>query len=137
MITASAPIAGNVLEFLKCAFCCPIVEAYGQTESCGASYSTKIFDNQTGHVGGPALGIESKLRDVPDLNYTRDSKPYPQGEVMLRGPSIFVGYFKNPKLTAETKTQDGWLHTGDIGQLIIPGYALKIIDRIKNIFKLS
>ncbi len=104
MITASAPIAGNVLEFLKCAFCCPIVEAYGQTESCGASYSTKIFDNQTGHVGGPALGIESKLRDVPDLNYTRDSKPYPQGEVMLRGPSIFVGYFKNPKLTAETKT---------------------------------
>lgn len=56
---------------------------------------------------------------------------------MLRGPSIFIGYFKNPKLTAETKTEDGWLHTGDIGQLITPGNALKIIDRIKNIFKLS
>lgn len=55
---------------------------------------------------------------------------------MLRGPSIFVGYFKNPELTAQTKTQDGWLHTGDVGQLI-NGNSLKIIDRIKNIFKLS
>jgi len=58
MITASAPIAENVLSFLKCAFCCPIIEAYGQTESCGSSFSTKIFDNQAGHVGGPTLGIE-------------------------------------------------------------------------------
>ena len=50
-------------------------------------------------MGGPAIGIEFKLKDVPDLNYTRDSKPYPKGEVLLRGPSIFVGYFKNPDLT--------------------------------------
>ncbi len=136
MITASAPIADNVLAFLKVAFCCPIVEAYGQTESCGASFCTKLFDNKTGHVGGPALGIECMLRDVPELNYTRDSKPHPQGEVLLRGPSIFVGYFKNPVLTAETKDEQGWLHTGDVGELL-DGYSLKIIDRIKNIFKLS
>ena len=103
MITASAPIADNVLAFLKVAFCCPIVEAYGQTESCGASFSTKLFDNRTGHVGGPALGVECMLRDVPELNYTRDSLPHPQGEVLLRGPSIFVGYFRNPTLTQETK----------------------------------
>ena len=136
MITASAPIADNVLAFLKCAFCCPIVEAYGQTESCGASFSTKLFDNLTGHVGGPSLGIEFKLRDVPELNYTRDSQPCPQGEVLLRGPSIFEGYFKNPELTKQTKDKDGWLYTGDVGQLN-PGNSLKIIDRIKNIFKLS
>ncbi len=103
MITASAPIADNVLAFLKVAFCCPIVEAYGQTESCGASFSTKLFDNRTGHVGGPALGVECMLRDVPELNYTRYSQPHPQGEVLLRGPSIFIGYFRNPTLTKETK----------------------------------
>lgn len=137
MITASAPIADNVLAFLKCTFCCPIVEAYGQTESCGASFSTKLFDNKTGHVGGPGLGVEFMLRDVSELGYTRDSKPYPQGEVLLRGPSIFAGYFKNPTLTSATKDSEGWLYTGDVGQLLLPGGALKIIDRIKNIFKLS
>jgi long-chain acyl-CoA synthetase len=136
MITASAPIADNVLAFLKVAFCCPIVEAYGQTESCGASFSTKLFDNRTGHVGGPALGVECMLRDVPDLKYTRESQPNPQGEVLLRGPSIFVGYFRNPTLTQETKDPQGWLHTGDVGELL-EGNSLKIIDRIKNIFKLS
>jgi long-chain acyl-CoA synthetase len=136
MITASAPIAENVLAFLKCAFCCPIVEAYGQTESCGASFNTKLFDNHTGHVGGPALNVEFKLRDVPELGYTRDSVPYPQGEVVMRGPGMFLGYFKNAALTKQTIDGDGWLHTGDVGQLL-PGNALKIIDRIKNIFKLS
>ena len=137
MITASAPIADNVLAFLKCAFCCPIVEAYGQTESCGSSFGTKLFDNRTGHVGGPSIGIEFKLRDVQELNYTRNSKPNPQGEVLIRGPSVFVGYFKNAELTEQTKDKDGWLHTGDVGELLSEGNALKIIDRIKNIFKLS
>ena len=77
MITGSAPIADNILSFLKCAFCCPIVEAYGQTESCGASYCTKVYDNLTGHIGGPTLGMESKLRDIEELNYTKNSVPYP------------------------------------------------------------
>ena len=99
MITASAPIADNVLSFLKCAFCCPIIEAYGQTESCGASFSTQIFDNKTGHVGGPAIGIEYKLKDIPDMGYSKTSLPYPRGEVCLRGPSIFTGYFRNKSLT--------------------------------------
>lgn len=135
MITASAPIAENVLKFLKCAFCCPIIEAYGQTESCGASFSTKIFDNVAGHVGGPAVGIEFKLRDVEEMGYLTSKNP-PQGEVCIRGPSIFKGYFRNKELTDEVKDKEGWLFTGDVG-MILPGNALKIIDRIKNIFKLS
>jgi len=54
---------------------------------------------------------------------------------MLKGPAIFKGYFKNKSLTDEV-LENGWLHTGDVG-MILPGNALKIIDRIKNIFKLS
>ena len=137
MITGSAPIAPKVLSFLKCVFCCPIVEAYGQTESCGASFSTKLFDNRAGHVGGPAIGIEYTLRDIPDLEYTSNSKPNPKGEILIRGPSIFCGYFKNLTLTQETLSEDGWLYTGDVGMLLPLGNGLQIVDRIKNIFKLS
>ena len=136
IITASAPIAENVLSFLKCVLCCPIVEAYGQTESCGASFSTKMFDNAAGHVGGPCIGIEYTLADIPEMGYTKESSPYPKGEVCIRGPSIFTGYFKNKTLTDEVLDENGWLHTGDVGMLG-QGNCLKIIDRIKNIFKLQ
>ena len=61
--------------------------------------------------------------------------PTPKGEVMLWGPSIMKGYFKNPEKTAES-FNDGWLLSGDVG-LVYPNGALKIIDRAKNIFKLS
>mmetsp|Transcript_4333 Transcript_4333/g.4099 ORF Transcript_4333/g.4099 Transcript_4333/m.4099 type:complete len:191 (+) Transcript_4333:1237-1809(+) len=124
------------MNFLKCLFCCPVVEAYGQTESCGASFCTKLFDNKAGHVGGPTVGIEYKLEDVPDMGYTKHSKPFPCGEVCIRGPSIFLGYFKNKELTDQCMDKDGWLHSGDVG-MIGYGYNLKVIDRIKNIFKLS
>lgn len=136
MITASAPIAPNVLSFLRCVFCCPIVEAYGQTETCGASFGTKIYETEAGHVGGPGLGVEYKLDDLEEMNYTRHSKPYPAGEICMRGPSVFKGYFKNKKLTEETVDKDGWIRTGDVG-CIIEKNKIRIIDRAKNIFKLS
>ena len=136
MITASAPIAPNVLSFLRCAFCCPVIEAYGQTESCGASFGTKIYENTAGHVGGPSCGTEYKLEDLPEMNYTRHSKPYPAGEICVRGTSIFSGYYKNKKLTDETIDSEGWLHTGDVGCRMEKN-KLRIIDRVKNIFKLS
>jgi long-chain acyl-CoA synthetase len=62
--------------------------------------------------------------------------PTPKGEVMMWGPSIMKGYFKNPEKTAEAVTPDGWLYSGDVGA-VFPNGALKIIDRAKNIFKLS
>ena len=65
-----------------------------------------------------------------------EADPTPKGEVMMWGPSIMKGYFKNPEKTAEALTSDGWLMSGDVGA-ILPNGALKIIDRAKNIFKLS
>ena len=141
MISASAPIAEKTLEFLKIAFCCPIVEVYGQTESTGASHVTKIYDGRCGHVGGPLCGVEFKLVDVPEMHYTskdRDSEDEPvlRGEVCIRGSTIFVGYYKEPQKTIEVIDSEGWLHTGDIG-LIRKNGSLQIIDCKNNIFKLA
>jgi long-chain acyl-CoA synthetase len=67
---------------------------------------------------------------------TKNQDQLPKGEVMMWGPSIMKGYFKNPEKTLEALTEDGWLLSGDVGA-IYPNGALKIIDRAKNIFKLS
>jgi long-chain acyl-CoA synthetase len=70
MLTASAPISSEVIDYLKIVCCCPIIEGYGQTESSGASFVTRGDDPTTGHVGGPTVCTEFKLVDVPDMGYT-------------------------------------------------------------------
>jgi len=141
MVTGSAPIAAQTLDFLKIAFCAPIIEVYGQTECCGASHLTHRNDGTSGHVGGVVESLEMKTVDVPEMNYLSTDKNAeneltPRGEVCLRGPGVFPGYFKNPEKTKEAIDEQGWLHTGDIG-IILPNGALKIVDRKKNIFKLA
>ena len=84
------------------------------------------------------------LEDVPDMNYFATDKnkngiSCPRGEVLLCGPGVTPGYFKMEEKTNSTITTINgkqWLHTGDIG-VILPNGALKIVDRKKNIFKLS
>jgi len=141
MVTGSAPISKDILDFLRICFSCPIFEGYGQTECCAASAVTRTDDLIGGNVGGPMASCELKLVDVPSLKYFSTDKdengnPMPRGEICCRGPILFKGYFNDPENTQKTIDSDGWLHSGDIGALL-PGNALKIIDRVKNIFKLS
>jgi long-chain acyl-CoA synthetase len=140
MLSASAPIACDVIDFLKVSIGVPIIEAYGQTESTAASFLTRINDPQSGHVGGPVNCIEFKVIDVPEMNYLSKDKdlkgdPLPRGEICIRGGSVFKGYY-NEKDHGESIDNEGWLHTGDIGQIHQNG-SLRIIDRKKNIFKLA
>nr|XP_054773184.1 long-chain-fatty-acid--CoA ligase 5-like [Lytechinus pictus] len=133
IVTGSAPISDEVLTFLRVVFGCPVTEAYGQTEAtCGA---TLTLPNETasGHVGSPLPNVMIKLVDVEEMGYLASQD---KGEICMKGSCVFKGYFKNQEKTDEAIDSDGWLHTGDIGEWL-PNGALKIIDRKKNIYKLS
>lgn len=134
MVTGSAPIASDVLDFLKCAFCCPIIEGYGMTETSAGSVTTTFGDPKSGHVGGPLANVKIRLRDIPEMEYLSSANP-PKGEICMWGPSIMKGYFKNPEKTAEALS-DGWMASGDVGVINANG-SINIVDRAKNIFKLS
>ncbi|MCW3114043.1 MAG: O-succinylbenzoic acid--CoA ligase [Segetibacter sp.] len=102
----------------------PVYEGYGPTENSPViSVNRKIpkTDTKFGTVGPPIKGVEVKLAD--------------DGEILVKGPSVMVGYYKRPDLTAEVIV-DGWLHTGDIGVWDSDRF-LKITDRKKELFKTS
>ncbi|KAJ3255906.1 Long chain acyl-CoA synthetase 7 peroxisomal [Boothiomyces macroporosus] len=133
IVSGSAPISPNVLNFLRIAVGCHCVEGYGQTESTANTTLMHPFDLKPGHVGSPSPSCEIKLVSVPEMNYhAKDLK----GEVWIRGPTVFKGYLKDKEKTADTITPDGWLKTGDICTLDKDG-RLFIVDRKKNIFKLA
>ncbi|XP_059168578.1 long-chain-fatty-acid--CoA ligase 1-like isoform X2 [Physella acuta] len=131
--TGSAPISGTVLSFLRCIVGCPILEGYGQTENSAVCTLTIVGDPDSGHVGPPLPCTMIKLADVPEMDYYSNNN---KGEVCLKGGNIFLGYLNDPVKTKEALDDDGWLHTGDVGEWAANG-TLKIIDRKKNILKLA
>uniref|UniRef100_A0A8D3A347 Long-chain-fatty-acid--CoA ligase n=1 Tax=Scophthalmus maximus TaxID=52904 RepID=A0A8D3A347_SCOMX len=132
-LTASAPISPTVLSFLRATLGCLIFEGYGQTECTAGCTFSMPGDWSAGHVGAPLPCAVVKLVDIPDMNYHAKNG---EGEICIRGPSVFRGYLRDPERTAEALDSDGWLHSGDVGQWL-PNGTLRIIDRKKHIFKLS
>lgn len=134
MVVGSAPISPEVFEFYKVVLGCHVIEGYGATETCGAATAQVPGDSTIGHVGSPLVNCCIKLADVPQMGLVaeRDNK----GEVLVKGSNIFKGYYKDPEKTKYALDQDGWYHTGDIGVINENG-CLKIVDRVKNIFKLQ
>ncbi|KAI8049723.1 hypothetical protein BDF22DRAFT_698376 [Syncephalis plumigaleata] len=133
-LSGGAAISAASQQFLSVTVC-PILQGYGMTESCGmcSILSPEMF--QLKSSGAPVPCVEVKLVDVPEAGYYANAD-VPQGEVWVRGPAVVNGYYKNPTVTAETFTEDGWLMTGDVGQWNSDG-TLSIIDRKKNLVKLS
>lgn len=135
--TGSAAISADVLNFLKICFCCQIIEGYGQTENGGVICTCHYEENHTGLVGGPVGCVSLKLVDIPEMNYYTGCENKPCcGEIYYKGPCVMPKYFKDPLSTSETIDEQGWVHSGDIGQLL-PNGGIKLIDRVKNMFKLA
>lgn len=129
--------------FYRCLLGVPVVEGYGQTEGSAAATISNPFDVGTvGHVGGPTGVVEIALYDIPEMGYLHTDRAHRgtpcqgRGEICIRGPNVFKGYYKDEEKTKETIDSEGWLHSGDVGLWRLDG-ALQIIDRKKNIFKLS
>ena len=101
----------------------PIIEVYGMTENCGVSHSTVPGTQRPGTVGLPYAGVQARLDPA-------------NGEIQVKSDGTMLGYYKQEDLTRETFTDDGWLHTGDKGQLERDGY-LRITGRVKDLFKTS
>lgn len=144
LVSAGAPISVDLVQFIKVCFCVNVIEGYGQTESCGAVCISSNEDTVPGHLGGLIKSVEAKLIDVSELNYrSKDINPVtkipqPRGELCIRGPIVFKEYLNDPKNTKESFDEDGWLHSGDVAIILTNhGNAIKVIDRVKSMFKLS
>lgn len=136
VVTGSAPMSAQTNDFLKVCLNCPVVQGYGLTETVGGMNCSVPFKSVSGTCGGPLPGVEVKLADLPEMGYLSTDKPHPRGEVCIRGPIVFKGYYRNQEATAEAFDSDGFFKTGDVGQWLDDG-CLQIIDRAKNLFKLS
>ncbi|KAJ1561095.1 hypothetical protein HK405_004940, partial [Cladochytrium tenue] len=136
MFSGAAPLSPEVARFLSIVMCVPLGDGYAQTENAAGCTVAFGRDLKLGHVGSVISSCEMKLVSVPEMNYLASDKPYPRGEIWVRGGSVFAGYYKDPEKTSETLTEDGWLKSGDIGYLDEKG-RLFLIDRKKNIFKLA
>jgi long-chain acyl-CoA synthetase len=114
--TGAAPIAPELIRWYL-ALGIDMREVYGQTENCGLATGMPADRVKLGTVGVARPDTEVRISS--------------EGEILLKGPHVFLGYFKNPEKTAETIT-DGWLRTGDVGVLDADGF-LTITDRMKDI----
>lgn len=137
LVCGSAPLSGDTISYLKDKLNVGVMVAYGSTESFAGMMFGDAFEEVTTNSSGPtSLTTEIKLRDVSEMGYGINDKPFRRGELMLRGPQIFKEYYRNEKATKETFTEDGWFLTGDIAAIDQHG-GVYIIDRLKNFFKLS
>lgn len=136
MVTGSAPIDPSLHRFLRVVFSNYFLQGYGMTETYAVGMGQIDGDFTTGNCGAVCPCDEVCLASVPELEYLVTDKPHPRGELLMRGNTLFSGYFRNEEETRKAVLPDGWFKTGDICSIDERG-RVKIIDRVKNVLKLA
>uniref|UniRef100_A0A8C1YGD8 long-chain-fatty-acid--CoA ligase n=1 Tax=Cyprinus carpio TaxID=7962 RepID=A0A8C1YGD8_CYPCA len=140
LLSGGAPLSAATQRFMNICFCCPVGQGYGLTETCGAGTISEFSDYSTGRVGAPLVCSEFMLKDWEEGGYFSTDKPNPRGEILIGGPNVTMGYYKNEQKNREDFFVDAngqrWFCTGDIGEFHHDG-CLKIIDRKKDLVKLQ
>lgn len=148
-LSGGGPLNNEVQVFVRTCFGCPLFQGYGLTETNAGLTIQDPLDLRSGIAGVPIPSVEVKLLSVKDI-CDKTGKPYlstdthdvdghkvfGRGEVLVKGPSVSLGYYMMPDKTKEVFEDDGWFHTGDIGQFMEDG-SIRIVDRVKNLVKLK
>jgi long-chain acyl-CoA synthetase len=116
-VSGAAPLSTDVMEFFH-ALGVPVIEGYGLTETGSSATVNEPDDFRIGTVGRPVEGAEIRLAE--------------DGEILIRSDAVFTGYYKEPDATAAALTEEGWLRTGDVGEIDAEGF-LRITDRKKDL----
>uniref|UniRef100_A0A0D6QU16 AMP-dependent synthetase/ligase domain-containing protein n=1 Tax=Araucaria cunninghamii TaxID=56994 RepID=A0A0D6QU16_ARACU len=140
MLSGGAPLSGDTQRFINICLGAPIGQGYGLTETCAGGTFSEWDDTTVGRVGPPLPCSYVKLVDWEEGGYLTSDLPMPRGEIVIGGPNVTLGYFKNKEKTDEVYKVDEkgmrWFYTGDIGRFH-PDGCLEITDRKKDIVKLQ
>ncbi|VDM44287.1 unnamed protein product, partial [Toxocara canis] len=138
VLSGGAALNPETQRFMNICMCCPVIQGYGLTETCAGATIADISDLSTGTVGPPVRCSKILLREWTEGGYTPLNDP-PQGEILVSGPNVSPGYWKQPEKTAEDFVMINgvrYFATGDIGEMREDG-SLLIIDRKKDLVKLQ
>ncbi|CEI61873.1 Long-chain-fatty-acid--CoA ligase 1 [Fusarium venenatum] len=133
LFNGGSPISLSTKHFLSMVLA-PMFTGYGLTETCAVGALGSPLEFTLHSIGTVPASAEIKLVSVPEFGYSADAET-PQGEILIKGPAVMMGYYENEEETNKSFTEDGWFKTGDVGEFDSDGH-LRITDRIKNIVKL-
>jgi len=128
IMCGAAPLGEDLANAVAERTGAPTIQGYGMTELSPVSHVAPIDSRKGGSIGPPLAGTECRIVD-PETGEDTD-----RGEIWVRGPQVMQGYLNNDEATRETIDDDGWLHTGDVGEMDDEGYYF-IVDRLKELIK--
>jgi long-chain acyl-CoA synthetase len=132
-VAGGEALPSEVRESFEKTFGLPLLEGYGQTESGPVIAFNLPWANKVGTVGKPIADVQVRIVD-PETS--KDMPPQQTGEIWVKGPNIMAGYHNRPEETAKALTSDGWLRTGDMGELTPEGY-IRITGRLREMIKVA
>lgn len=136
MVSGAASLSPDLHAFLSVVFANRFLQAYGLTETYAMVLQQLQGDLSFGTAGAVTPTSEVCIQDVEDMGYSVKDTPHARGELLIRGPSVFRGYYNNEEETSKALDADGWFHTGDVVSVDERG-IFSVIDRKKSLIKLS